>query len=107
MGNFSERDHVHEAGFDILDINGEPPPPYLAGRKDTVYLPPSTTTRIAIRFGRHTSPTDPYMFHCHMLEHEDLGMMGQFVLVAAGTENHVNRQLPSPASTHAPHTEHG
>ncbi|HIC40229.1 MAG TPA: hypothetical protein EYO74_02330, partial [Piscirickettsiaceae bacterium] len=23
----------------------------------------------------------PYMYHCHILEHEDLGMMGQFVVV--------------------------
>jgi len=25
--------------------------------------------------------TNPYMFHCHFLEHEDDGMMGQFVVV--------------------------
>jgi FtsP/CotA-like multicopper oxidase with cupredoxin domain len=23
----------------------------------------------------------PYMFHCHILQHEDRGMMGQFVVV--------------------------
>jgi FtsP/CotA-like multicopper oxidase with cupredoxin domain len=26
----------------------------------------------------------PYMFHCHLLNHEDAGMMGQFVVVAPG-----------------------
>jgi hypothetical protein len=28
----------------------------------------------------------PYMFHCHMLLHEDEGMMGQFVVVGPGQE---------------------
>lgn len=99
--------HVHEAGFDILDINGAPPPPYLTGRKDTLYLPPSTTIRIAVRFGTHTSRTQPYMFHCHMLEHEDLGMMGQFVIVAPGTQDQVDRQISLPDTpTGEPH-DHG
>lgn len=39
------------------------------------------------------------MYHCHMLEHEDNGMMGQFMIVEPGTENQVPRRLPG-ASTH-------
>jgi hypothetical protein len=38
----------------------------------------------------------PYMFHCHLLQHEDNGMMGQFVVVRSG-------QAPSsPAHQHRP-----
>ena len=36
---------------------------------------------IAARFDSYTSPDTPYMFHCHILEHEDAGMMGQFTVV--------------------------
>jgi FtsP/CotA-like multicopper oxidase with cupredoxin domain len=34
-----------------------------------------------MRFSDYTDPDVPYMFHCHVLEHEDSGMMGQFVVV--------------------------
>ena len=36
---------------------------------------------IAARFDSYTNPDTPYMFHCHVLDHEDLGMMGQFRVV--------------------------
>ena len=73
--------HIHEVAFRILDVNGQPPPVEAGGRKDTVYLPPGSTVRLAVDFGPHADPAHPYMFHCHMLLHEDQGMMGQFVLV--------------------------
>ena len=40
--------------------------------------------RIIARFEDHADPKTPYMFHCHVLRHEDQGMMGQFVLVERG-----------------------
>jgi FtsP/CotA-like multicopper oxidase with cupredoxin domain len=41
----------------------------------------SETVRVIARFAGHPDPVHPYMFHCHILEHEDHGMMGQFVVV--------------------------
>jgi FtsP/CotA-like multicopper oxidase with cupredoxin domain len=76
--------HVHGAQFQVVDVDGEPPPPELAGWKDTVFLRPDTTVRIALRFGDYTDPDLPYMFHCHLVQHEDRGMMGQFVVVEPG-----------------------
>ena len=32
-------------------------------------------------FASYTNPDIPYMFHCHILDHEDVGMMGQFRVV--------------------------
>jgi len=92
--------HVHNAMFQVLDIDGHPPPPALAGFKDTVYVPPLQTVRFAVQFGQFADPFTPYMVHCHLLAHEDSGMMLQFVMVEPGTEDQVNRQLPpsSPAS---------
>ncbi|HSM67216.1 MAG TPA: multicopper oxidase domain-containing protein [Ilumatobacteraceae bacterium] len=78
--------HVHDTRFTILDVNGESPPPALSGWKDTVAVLPGDRVRIAVRFTDYTDPTMPYMFHCHLLLHEDRGMMGQFVVIEPGTE---------------------
>lgn len=78
--------HVHDVQFRVLSVDGDPPPPELAGPKDTVYLEPQRTYRLLLRFEDYTDPDMPYMFHCHMLWHEDQGMMGQFVVVEPGQE---------------------
>jgi FtsP/CotA-like multicopper oxidase with cupredoxin domain len=78
--------HPHLIHFAVLDIDGEPPPPQLQGWKDTVFVPPGSTIRIIARFEDYTDPNTPYMFHCHVLQHEDRGMMGQFVVVEPGDE---------------------
>jgi len=78
--------HVHDVQFQVLDIDGQAPPPELAGWKDTVYTPPGVPYRLIMRFGKHTNPDVPYMYHCHLLWHEDQGMMGQFVVVEPGQE---------------------
>jgi FtsP/CotA-like multicopper oxidase with cupredoxin domain len=78
--------HPHLVHFTVLDVDGEAPPPELAGWKDTIYVPPHTTVRVIARFDDHADPTTPYMFHCHVLDHEDRGMMGQFVVVEPGDE---------------------
>lgn len=74
--------HVHGVSFSVLDYDGAPTPPQLAGLKDSVFLPPGTTATIAVRFRDHTDRVAPYMFHCHVLAHEDHGMMGQFLVTA-------------------------
>jgi suppressor of ftsI len=99
-GGLAHSFHIHEVAFRILDIDGTPPPAYARARKDTVYLPPGSTVRLAVQFGSHTDPAHPYMFHCHILEHEDNGMMGQFVIVEPGTEHGVARELPDEGHPH-------
>ncbi|MEV6108614.1 multicopper oxidase domain-containing protein [Streptomyces sp. NPDC051940] len=76
--------HVHDVQFRVLEVNGEQPPPPLRGPKDTVYVPSGTTMRLALRFDGPADPDVPYMYHCHLLYHEDGGMMGQFVVVEPG-----------------------
>ena len=70
--------HVHDVQFKILDINGAPPHPLFSGPKDTILLFPGDRIRIALRFEDYTGI---YMYHCHFLEHEDSGMMGQFEVI--------------------------
>lgn len=73
--------HVHDVQFAVLTVDGEPPGPALSGWKDTIFMPPRRTVRLAMRFTDYADPHSPYMFHCHLLPHEDRGMMGQFVVV--------------------------
>jgi FtsP/CotA-like multicopper oxidase with cupredoxin domain len=76
--------HVHDVQFRVLEVNGKTPPPALRGPKDTVFLPNGTTMKLALRFDGPADPDTPYMYHCHLLYHEDAGMMGQFVVVEKG-----------------------
>jgi FtsP/CotA-like multicopper oxidase with cupredoxin domain len=46
-----------------------------AGWTDTVVVMPRDTVRIQAAFTRHP---ELYLYHCHLLEHEDLGMMRNF-----------------------------
>jgi suppressor of ftsI len=81
---FPHNFHVHDVQFQVLTIGGEPPPPALAGWKDTVYLRPNTQYRLIMRFDDYADPDHPYMYHCHLLRHEDSGMMGQFLVLEPG-----------------------
>ena len=92
--------HIHNAAFTILDKNGELPPEYERGRKDTVFIPSGTKVRLAVEFGSYSDPETPYMYHCHLLYHEDSGMMGQFVIVEPGTESQVPLQLRKEHHNH-------
>ncbi|WP_199547391.1 multicopper oxidase family protein [Streptomyces sp. N35] len=76
--------HVHDVQFRVLEVNGKQPPPELRGAKDTVFVPGRTTVKLAMRFDGPADPDTPYMYHCHLLYHEDGGMMGQFVVVEKG-----------------------
>jgi FtsP/CotA-like multicopper oxidase with cupredoxin domain len=76
--------HVHDVQFRTLSIDGQLPTGIERGAKDTVYVGPGSTVRLVIRFTDYADPDTPYMFHCHLLQHEDAGMMGQFVVVRPG-----------------------
>lgn len=78
--------HVHDVQFQVLDVNGMVPKAELSGWKDTIFLKPGDTARIAMKFSDYTDPDVPYMMHCHRLQHEDNGMMGQFVVVEPGQD---------------------
>ncbi|MFG3252228.1 multicopper oxidase family protein [Streptomyces sp. NPDC048172] len=76
--------HVHDVQFRVLEIDGRRPTGTLRGPKDTVFIPVGSTAKLAMRFVGPSDPKTPYMFHCHLLYHEDLGMMGQFTVVEPG-----------------------
>lgn len=67
--------HVHGVQFEVLSRNGGKPVTRDAGMRDTVLV--REPVELLVRF---TQPAvkAPFMYHCHILEHEDNGMMGQF-----------------------------
>ncbi|MEK4757593.1 multicopper oxidase domain-containing protein [Macrococcus sp. FSL W8-0367] len=73
MGGMIHPFHIHGAQFKILSRNGEAPPENERGWKDSFSVAPDETVKIAVQFKNKGI----YMFHCHILEHEDNGMMGQ------------------------------
>ena len=88
--------HVHDTQFRILTIDGAPPPARLAGLKDTIALEWNREYRILVRFDDYADPTTPYMYHCHLLWHEDQGMMGQFLVVEPGQRPELTRPEGDP-----------
>jgi len=76
--------HVHDVQFQVVSYNGGAPPARLSGWKDTISVHNGERYRLAMRFTDYTDPNTPYMYHCHVLAHEDSGMMGQFVVVRPG-----------------------
>ena len=63
--------HLHGFQFQVLDRNGVPEP-YLSW-KDMLNIPKHTSARIIVRYDDYPGK---WMFHCHILDHEDHGMMG-------------------------------
>lgn len=77
--------HIHGLQFFITDIGGSQPDRSRQGRKDVVLVPAMQTVRLILKFDDFSDPLIPYMFHCHMLSHEDDGMMGQFLVTGIPT----------------------
>ncbi|QRZ61668.1 multicopper oxidase family protein [Rothia sp. ZJ932] len=84
--------HIHNTQFRVLSYEDTFYRDYnqdallTDGWKDTVLLPPGVEVKLAVRFTDYTSTAWPYMYHCHLLFHEDQGMMGQFMVVEPGQE---------------------
>lgn len=88
--NLAHPMHVHDVSFRILSRNGQVPPAVEQGWKDVFLIHPTETVALEMRFEDYANSTVPYMYHCHNLAHEDMGMMTSFIVVdtiTSGTEN--------------------
>jgi len=70
--------HIHGTSFQVLSLNGQSQPFDKLGLKDVVLV--DGEAELLVHFTRKANSRFPYMFHCHILEHEDAGMMGQFTV---------------------------
>lgn len=62
--------HIHQNDFWVIKENGKPHTP--TGRQDTVIVPPRESVTVRIPFQDYTGA---FVYHCHILAHEDGGMM--------------------------------
>lgn len=92
--------HIHGCSFKVLEYDGAAPPPWMAGRKDTVFVPPRSGAILAVEFADYANEEHPYMYHCHILRHEDKGMMGQFLVVDHDRVNDAPLLIESNEHTH-------
>lgn len=71
--------HIHGTQFRILSENGKAPAAHRAGWKDTVRVEGGVSEVLA-KFDHDAPKEHAYMAHCHLLEHEDTGMMLGFTV---------------------------
>jgi FtsP/CotA-like multicopper oxidase with cupredoxin domain len=67
--------HMHGVHFEVLSRAGNRPDITDQGARDTVLVQESVD--LLVQFTQQAS-NKPFMYHCHTLEHEDGGMMGQY-----------------------------
>jgi FtsP/CotA-like multicopper oxidase with cupredoxin domain len=79
-GNAPHPVHIHGASFQVQSRKGGRGRlfPWETGWKDTVLLEDRETVEVLIRFDAYRGE---YLMHCHKLEHEDMGMMSNFMVV--------------------------
>ena len=78
--------HMHNVQFQVVERTPSTASSYGTinqglvdtGWKDTVLVWPGERVKIAMTFGPHTGM---YMYHCHILEHEDMTMMRNYMIM--------------------------
>ena len=88
--------HVHGVRMSLLARGGSTPAAYEQGLRDTFVVESMQTVSVAVQMAAAASSV-PLMVHCHILEHEDAGMMAQFIGVwtrhrgMSGSECNIHR----------------
>ncbi len=79
---FGHTFHIHDVEFKIVARNGVSTAvgSHESGWKDVLYLPKGENATFVAKFDDYADPIHPFMYHCHFTNHEDGGMMGQFVV---------------------------
>jgi spore coat protein A len=70
--------HLHHTDWYLLARDGKPPPPWEDCLKDTFFVYPGERILVAAHFADNPGK---FVIHCHMLDHEDHGLMTQFQVV--------------------------
>jgi bilirubin oxidase len=79
---FGHTFHIHDVEFKIVARNGSASAVGIheSGWKDVMYVPRAENVTFVARFTDYADEVHPFMYHCHFSNHEDGGMMGQFVV---------------------------
>jgi bilirubin oxidase len=78
---FGHSFHIHDIQFKILSRSSGAVGVHESGWKDTVYLPVGESVTVIAKYDDFASSKNAFMYHCHFSNHEDGGMMGQFLVI--------------------------
>ena len=73
--------HIHDVQFSMVSRSTGPVADYEKGWKDTFSIVKGEKVTFVAKFEDYASNDHPFMYHCHMSNHEDEGLMGQFLVV--------------------------
>ena len=101
---FGHSFHIHDVQFKIISRSTGSIGTFESGWKDTFFISRNESVSFVCRFKDYADATHPFMYHCHFAQHEDGGMMGQFVVT--GTPLSINvvsysndfKLYPNPAN---------
>jgi spore coat protein A len=93
-GGWDHTVHIHDVDQQLISRNGQPPTPDEL-TKESWYIGSGQEVEVKLKFTDHTGR---YVFHCHVLEHEDDAMMGQFEVVPATGGSNAGFPRPKSAS---------
>jgi hypothetical protein len=85
---FGHTFHIHDVEFKIVARNGSAAAvgSHESGWKDVMYVPKGESVTFVAKFDDYADAIHPFMYHCHFSNHEDGGMMGQFVVMPTVTK---------------------
>lgn len=87
---FTHSFHIHDIEFALTSRTGgnnSGIKTYEQGWKDVFYISTNQTVTFIAKFNTFASNTNPFMYHCHFSNHEDEGLMGQFLVVNNAVED--------------------
>jgi FtsP/CotA-like multicopper oxidase with cupredoxin domain len=90
--------HIHQIHFRVLEVDGQPVSD--AALRDTVEIPywpgsgPYHSVKLRMDF-RDPDIVGTFLFHCHILKHEDMGMMGVIQVLPPGVPTVTNLKAPA------------
>lgn len=77
---FGHSIHIHDVQFNIVSRSQGTIAAYEKGWKDTYFIHLGETVSVVAKFDDFADTTSPFMYHCHFPNHEDAGLMGQFIV---------------------------
>ncbi len=102
---FGHTFHIHDVEFKIVARNGNASAvgTHESGWKDVMYVPVNESVSFVAKFDDYADAVHPFMYHCHFANHEDGGMMGQFVVTGSTGINETKESIsfslyPNPAN---------
>ncbi len=87
---FTHSFHIHDIEFILTSRTGgnnAGVKTYEQGWKDVFYISQNQTVTFIAKYDGFASNTNPFMYHCHFSNHEDEGLMGQFLVVNNAVED--------------------